>query len=70
MVIVTGPVPKNTCAQTENWKKKLFFYRYQPIIKPKMAFGSLLGHSKWFYKFWSFLNTRKLLLIYCIIVYI
>ena len=23
-----------------------FFYRYQPIIEPKMAFGYLLGSSK------------------------
>ena len=25
--------------------EKYFFYRYQPIIEPKMAFGSLLGSS-------------------------
>ena len=46
-----------------------FFYRHQPIIEPKMAFDSLLGSSKWCYKFWSFLNTRNLLLANCIIVY-
>ena len=36
-----------------------------------MAFGSFPGSSKWYYKlqFWSFLNTRNLLLIDCIIVY-
>ena len=34
-----------------------------------MVFGSLVGSSKWGYKFWSFLNPRNLLLIDCIIVY-
>ena len=41
---------------------------YQPIIESKMAFGSLLGSSKWSSKFWWFLNTKNLLLIDCIIV--
>ena len=55
--------------QIDNWKKIfLFFYRYQPMIEPKMAFGSLLGSSKWHYKLWSSLNTRNLI-IDCIIVY-
>ena len=34
-----------------------------------MAFGSLVGSSKSCYKFWSFLNTRNLLLMDYIIVY-
>ena len=52
MVLVTVPVPKNTCGQIDNFKKIFFFfYRYQLSIEPKMAFGSFLGSSKWWYKF-------------------
>ena len=61
---------KNTCRRIENWKKKklfFFFYRYQHIIEPKMAFGSLLGCFKWCHKFWLFLNTINLLLNDCIV---
>ena len=67
-----------TCDQThgkeymwpeDHWKKNFFlFNKYQPMIEPKMAFGSLLGSSRWCYKFWSFLSTRNLI-IYYIIVY-
>ena len=60
---------KHSCGWIDNWKKFFFFCRYQPIIEPKMGFGSLLGSSKWCYKFSSFWNIRNLLLIDCIIVY-
>ena len=44
---VTGPVPKNTCDQIIEKKNCFFsFHRYQPIIKPKTDFGSLLDSSK------------------------
>ena len=44
---VTGPVPKNTCDQIIEKKNCFFsFHRYQPIIKPKIDFGSLLDSSK------------------------
>ena len=70
MVLVTRLVLKNICGWIDNWKKNFrLFYRYQPIIEPQMTFDSLLGSSKWHYKFWSFLNTRNLLLIDCMIVY-
>ena len=69
-VLVTRPVPINTCGWIDNYKKlfssfinKFFCEKlFQPIIEPKMAFGSLLGSSEWCHEFWA-------LLIDCTIVY-
>ena len=69
-VLVTRPVPINTCGWIDNYKKlfssfinKFFSEKlFQPIIEPKMAFVSFLGSSEWCHKFWA-------LLIDCTIVY-